>query len=340
MLGFLGQCNRGLRDARSFGNLAQDLLPLKLEHSYAFDNNAMHRDSVPHLEPLPIHSATGFQLVRNAGIYLLICFLILTSMAVSQMMNARPLVTRWPLLMAAFVLPMGIYLVVTLLGFFSTRRKAIAYAPAADRPWTTAIQACVARDSITLSKAASARVWNSLLQQPSRPSVVADARLAQRFHPAPEALLEPESIEPSQRGMVIVACLFLMLAGMSAMDAGANRWWNITVFFALSAFFLAKHPKVRNAFPGLRNTGRDLIAGPGWVTAAKQNTRWTIEDSIMLVQCKAEPPKSGASPAIVVRFIGPPGIRDIQFASSADPDFQLLWQRWTTPLPRLDLDGR
>lgn len=300
----------------------------------------MSSGPIQHLEPLPPHLATGFERVRQFAQYLGICGIILASMTISQMLSARPLVTRWPILAAAGLIPLLAYLIATTAGYRSTRGAAARHVPEPERPWTTAIQACVARDGTTLSKAASEQVWRSLLARSDRPRAVADARIANDLPEAPDALLEPESIEPSQRGMVIVAALFGVLAGISLFDGGPSRWWNITIFVALAGFFAVRHPAVRNAFPGLRNTGRDLIAGPGWVAEAKRGTRWTIDDSLLLVQCQSATTKPGASPAIMVRLIGPPGVRDIQFASSKDPDFQLLWERWTTPKPRLDLgDG-
>jgi hypothetical protein len=294
---------------------------------------------IQHLEPLPPHIATGSERVRQFAQYLGICGLILASMTVSQMLSSRPLITRWPILAGAGLLPLLAYLIATTVGHRSARSAAARHVPEPERPWTTAIQSCIARDRTTLSKAASERVWRSLLERADRPRVVADARIAADLAKAPDALLEPESIEPSQRGMVIVASLFAVLAGISLFDGGPSRWWNITIFVALAGFFAVRHPGVRNAFPGLRNTGRDLIAGPGWVAEAKRGTRWTIDDSLLLVQCQSATTKAGASPAIMVRLIGPPGVRDIQFASSKDPDFQLLWERWTTPRPRLEFDG-
>jgi hypothetical protein len=84
----------------------------------------------------------------------------------------------------------------------------------------------------------------------------------------------------------------------------------------------------------MRDTGRDLVAGPGWVRDRKR--RWTVADSLAIFQCTRRGRKS---PGVFVRLIGPAGVRDIQFANLKNPDLAMFWERWMHPKPRLDLEA-
>lgn len=58
--------------------------------------------------------------------------------------------------------------------------------------------------------------------------------------------------------------------------------------------------------------------------------RWTVDDAVMLVT------RTGFF-AIRVRLVGAGGELQTHFRSTRDRQFQALWQRWTTAVPRTDL---
>lgn len=300
--------------------------------------------------PLPPHSALGAQVVRNLGMYVLIIGLVSGSVSVRQSLAKQSLLGRPVIWLGVMAIPIFAYVIGTLIGHASAGRRAKReLAALSDHPdrahpdlaWSAAIYGCVSRDPITPFMPESARVWRSLLEGDAsspRPIAVVDEQLREGLAESTDDLLEPESIEPSQNGMVAVAILFLVLASLSVVQGGGSRWWNLLVFGTLSAYFISRHPPVRNALPILRDTGRDLVAGPGWVAQTKQDNRWTVEDSMMLILRRgAKARRPVETTPIVVRLIGPPGVRDIQFASMKDPDFRQLWERWATSKPRLDL---
>jgi hypothetical protein len=285
-------------------------------------------------ESLPEHTPLGAQVIRNLGVYFAILALIGTSIAVSEMISLRRIIPSWTIVVGALGIPMLVYLTATLMIHRNARRRAKAHVATAAEPWSAAIHSIAGHDVITLAMKSSERLWAPLAERKPRPIAVVDAALTVPPPNQNAALLEEEPITPSQGGMLIAAGIFLLLGTFSLFGRGVARWWNILVFFSLAAYFLSRHPGVRNAVPVLRNTGTDLIAGPGWVRQAKSGKRWTVADSIALVM---RGNSSAKQPSVVVRLIGRAGVRDVRFASANDPDFLLWWERWTTTSPRLEL---
>ena len=82
-------------------------------------------------------------------------------------------------------------------------------------------------------------------------------------------------------------------------------------------------------------TTRGLVsAGPGWVDD-RTGRRWTVEDSVMIVQALS-PAKKPNYQAIM---LGPQGAVALPIGRGDGPEVIDLWQRWTTPEPRVDLAG-
>ena len=64
------------------------------------------------------------------------------------------------------------------------------------------------------------------------------------------------------------------------------------------------------------------VAGQGWVQHGK--TRWTAEDSVMVV--------TGLAIARV-SIVGPQGVLELRLRSARGGDLEALWMRWMHPLP-------
>jgi hypothetical protein len=293
--------------------------------------------------PLPKHSSLGSSVVRNIGGYLAIVAMVASSIAVSLVLARGSVRIPLPVLLGAAIMPTVAYLLATLIGHLSAMRSSRAERASLDgsdaHQWSARVYDCIARDPLTLSREGSARAWRAMLDASAggpRPIAIIDERLRDTLAAPTRELLEAESIEPSQSGLLIVSVMFLALATISIFGGLGNRSWNVVIFVTLSLYFASRHPPVRNALPILRNTGRDLIAGPGWVAQNKKGNRWTVDDSLLILFRRGAR-TSAAKTAIVVRLIGPPGVRDIHFASPEDPDFRMLWERWATEQPRLEL---
>jgi hypothetical protein len=87
---------------------------------------------------------------------------------------------------------------------------------------------------------------------------------------------------------------------------------------------------VRDATRLFRMDQSEDVAGLGTFTD-KQQRRWTVENAIMLVQCKRD-----AGP-LIVTMVGEAGHHTLSFMDETDTDFVKLWQRWNHPDPRPDL---
>lgn len=287
------------------------------------------------VEDLPDRVELGWHIVQNLGRFGLIMALVSVSASVSTMLSNQLPMRRPVVLFAGVGVPVAIYVVLTFLFHVRSRRVSLAHRPSDQRPWTARIHAAIGRDEVRFMPGASDRAWRPLIDVAPRPIAVVDSRVAPDLPPAQSNLLEPEAVMPSEGGLLVGAAIFLVLGVVSLFGSGPSRWWNILVFFALVAYFLSRHPRVRQAVPALRGVGR-IIAGPGWVRVGSRPLLWTVEDSILLVLCKGG--ASGPS-AVFARLVGPSGVQDITFASARDPDFLLLWERWTTTAPRLELAG-
>lgn len=230
-----------------------------------------------------------------------------------------------------------VYAVVVLFVIGSRRAGAVAYIRDHASPWGVAVAECTRDAKAFWSESRVDATWRRLLDRPDRPRTIVDSELAEVIATIPmhADLLEPEPIAQSERGLLIPAALFLWLAVTSYFDRRPDIWWRVIVFSGLSIWFLSRVPEIRNRVPLLRETGRDLVAGPGWLRR-RDGLRWTAADSMAIVMRQAH---RGRPKGVIIRFIGPIGVRDVSFASVGTRDFALLWQRWMHPQPRLDLSA-
>ncbi len=94
------------------------------------------------------------------------------------------------------------------------------------------------------------------------------------------------------------------------------------VFYVPFLAFMVLWPLIRTALPRLRSAP---IAGMGVVIDGR-GRRWTVDDSILLIEPKEE--------EIVAGLYGPAGTLRMLFYKEGDEGFAALWQRWTHPHAR------
>ncbi|MFO0828382.1 MAG: hypothetical protein U0572_09545 [Phycisphaerales bacterium] len=217
----------------------------------------------------------------------------------------------------------------------SRARRMRRYTERFASPWGGSIARLQCEISALESTPAIEARWKSLLTRDDRARAVVDASIAQVLAKVTlrDDLLEPEAINQSARGAAFACGMFVYFAALKALDYKSGDWWLVVVYLFGAMVFLLRVPKVRDAVPMLRDTGRDLVAGPGWLRD-KKSRRWTVDDSIAIVQRTR---KGRKRPGVWVRMIGPAGVRDFQFASFDNPDLAMFWERWMHPKPRLDL---
>jgi hypothetical protein len=308
--------------------------------------------------PVPPFVPLGFVTGRMIGMMIGIVSLAFGSMMVGLMLRGSAFGAAGRAVLVGGAISMAIGVAVLLVDRHNQRRRTRATHAALvgargsgepsslERAIDEELHAAALRDRLALRRSGTDASWRQFrdavaARTGSPPSTIVDASFdpkAESLPPPAATLLEPEPIDESQPGMLISAAIFGGLALLSLMGRGAaggslfSQGWGTLVFVALAAYFLSRSPKVRNAIPVLRGTGRDLVAGPGWIRQ-RDGSRWTVADSTAILFAAL---KNGT---VVLRLIGPPGVRDLRFASAKDPDFCMLWERWTTAEPRLELTG-
>jgi hypothetical protein len=311
---------------------------------------------------LPTVLPLGFLTGRMFLMMALVTSLAVGSMLVGLILRGGTLGVPGRAVLLGGAMSVGIGVTVILMGRQTVRRQVQASRAAlagrgpdgvegqpmsAERAIVEELHEAVLRDRIALRKSRTHANWLQFRETVaartgSVPSTIVDLSYSEGADPLPPpatTLFEPEPIDESQSGMLIPAVIFGALALLSVIEGGAgrgtffSRGWGTLVFAALCVYFLSRSPKVRNAIPILRDTGRDLVAGPGWIRDRK-GSRWTVDDSTAILF--APTTKNGA---LTLRLVGPSGVRDLGFASAKDPDFRMLWERWTTTEPRLELNA-
>lgn len=163
-------------------------------------------------------------------------------------------------------------------------------------------------------------------------TIVDEATIAQLASvPLPAHMLEPEAIlesghEPRRHLMTTIIlgaliALVLVLFGL---------WWIALLPLMFVAFSAIQLPEVRDATRLFRMDQSETVVGLGTITD-KQQRRWTVDNALMLVQCRRD-----AGP-LIVTIIGEAGDLMMPFTDEKDKDFIKLWQRWNHPSPRPDL---
>lgn len=230
-------------------------------------------------------------------------------------------------------LAIGLFIRLAIKFTHARRDKAETKRLGASAPWHAAISsASVDAEGLWLPKRIEERWKRLMLDRP--PPALVDAELAPSVGAIPlsESLLEPEPINQSARGALLILIVMLFFALQHTFESTGRAWWRGLFFWAAAIVVALQIPAIRDRIPGLRSEGGDLVAGPGWLR--DRTRRWTVADSTAIVFRTRE-----SRPGVVVRFIGPAGVRDVQFAGVDNPDFALLWERWMHLVPRLDLEA-
>lgn len=292
------------------------------------------------VSPLPSHAPLAGRVLWQA----LTAFGIIAAVAVSiwvglALKGSSP--RSWLMLLAGAGISAFVSVCYLAFAAAARRRNAIRAIEENASPWGVAVAECT-RDARALwPRERVDETWRSLLRRPDRPRAVVDEELTPAIAaiPRPSQLLEPEPVSQSERGMLVPAVVFLVLGGSAFVDRGGDVWWRMIIFLSLSVYFFSRVPAIRDRIPILRATGLDLVAGPGWLRR-RDGRRWSGRDSVLIVMRSGDGPEASRSkPGIVVRLVGPIGVRDLTFSGASDPQFATLWQRWMHPVPRYDLDA-
>ena len=160
-------------------------------------------------------------------------------------------------------------------------------------------------------------------------------------HRAPPGLLELEEIGHSfSKSQAFAMILPIFLLGRHIfMHIISGAPWGISDFFLLvtwcviALFVIAWFTSaLGERFLILKTTRGIVRAGPGFVDD-RNGRRWTVEDSVLIVR-ELAPHKKPLYQAVL---LGPQGSIIIPIGRANGQAFINLWQRWTTPNPRLDL---
>lgn len=160
-------------------------------------------------------------------------------------------------------------------------------------------------------------------------------------HAAPPGLLEPEEIGHSfSKRQAIITLLPLFWIGntvfprlAAGMPLGVAEVLWLVAWCGFALFALAWFASALGERFALMKTTRGIVrAGPGWVDD-RAGRRWTIEDSVLIVREMAPSKK----PHYQAMLLGPQGLMPIPIGRGDGLAFIDLWQRWTTPIARLDL---
>jgi hypothetical protein len=160
-------------------------------------------------------------------------------------------------------------------------------------------------------------------------------------HRAPPGLLELEEIGHSfSKSQAFAMILPIFLLGRHIfMHIISGAPWGISDFFLLvtwcviALFVIAWFTSaLGERFLILKTTRGIVRAGPGFADD-RNGRRWTVEDSVLIVR-ELAPHKKPLYQAVL---LGPQGSIIIPIGRAGGQAFINLWQRWTTPNPRLDL---
>jgi hypothetical protein len=160
-------------------------------------------------------------------------------------------------------------------------------------------------------------------------------------HRAPPGLLELEEIGHSFSKSQAFAMIFPLfwVGGTIFNHLISGAPWVISDFFLLVAwgvfalFAIAWFTSALGERFSILKTTRGIVrAGPGFVDD-RNGRRWTVEDSVLIVRELAPHNK----PLYQAVLLGPQGSIIIPIGRAGGQAFINLWQRWTTPNPRLDL---
>lgn len=144
-----------------------------------------------------------------------------------------------------------------------------------------------------------------------------------------ERFLEPHPIQPGAIGSQMLGAAVTNAAIAGILFVIGARWFAIIMAF-VAIVTLVRVPFIWYRLPLTRSGRRSFVAGPGCLRDPKDRT-WTVRDSTILITPAAE------QGGVLVRLIGPAGVRDIRFLSPADPEFIALWRLWTHRDPRPEL---
>lgn len=290
--------------------------------------------------PIPM-PGVSFAPNAVAGVVFLILLLVLAGCIIigNLFFNVPIRYVFGVLLIAIFCACTLAWSLVRLLRYRSQWRRLLAALPADDpnRPVMEGLEATGAM-----------LVWSSLSLLPIYETALAE-RLAESGRPVPRTiipesmreellaiprpddLLEPERIASSTRTGRVAFVLILIAAVTVVGTALMNRDWMRAGFYSLLCGVILWNSSGLSHFTrAYRNEDNLPTAWPGGISD-HTGRRWTVRDSVMVVR--------GARPGggLAVEVLGGAMNLQLTFASSRDPDFITLWQRWNHPQPRPEL---
>jgi hypothetical protein len=162
-------------------------------------------------------------------------------------------------------------------------------------------------------------------------TIIDDATIGQLGSvPLPDHMLEPEAILQSgdePRKHLITTIIIGAVTAVVLVFFGL--WWIALLPLAFAVFSALQLPEVRDATRHFQMNQSETVVGLGTLTDKQR--RWTIDNSVMLVQCKRD------TGPLMVTIVGEAGHLMMPFTDEKDMDFVKLWQRWNHPNPRPDL---
>jgi len=209
--------------------------------------------------------------------------------------------------------------------------KRIIADPLTNAPSRALAQCLIGRPTFISAKAEGQRWLEAIASMTPTPRALVAPGMALQVRSLgrTERFLEPHEIEPGSLGSHLLGGVVANAVVAGFFLALGLRWIGaIMAFVALVT--LLRVPFIWYRLPISRSGRKSLLAGPGWLRDPKGRI-WTIRDSTILVVPAAE------QGGVMVRLIGPAGVRDVRFGSAADPEFTALWRLWTHRDPRPEL---
>lgn len=167
---------------------------------------------------------------------------------------------------------------------------------------------------------------------PKPRTVVDEAAVPQLLQiPLPSHMLEPEPVQQSSeipRGQITTMILLAVLLALIVLAFG--NWMVALYLLGIAVMFSLGLPEVRDALPIFQTQQSETIIGLGTLVD-RHNQQWTVDDSVMLVQCKRN-----VGP-LIVTLVGETRETTLTFTDEKDQYFIALWQRWNHPSPRPEL---
>ncbi len=232
--------------------------------------------------------------------------------------------------------------IVAVARFVRAERDRLAGAKAARRiladptsdPASRAIAACLeSTPTFASNRTESARWARTIGAIAPRPVAIVAPALALHVRQLgrTERFLEPHAIQPGAAGGQTLVGALITAASAGFFLLVGIRWLAIVLGIAALASAV-RLPFIWYRLPMARSGRRSLLVGPGWARDPAGHV-WTVRDATMIIAPATD--RGG----IFARLVGSAGVRDVAFATAADPEFTALWRLWTHLDPRPDLSA-